>query len=159
MNLSASVSAHDGLRNSFINILAFVMQNENSCDSRLICLSKWGTELGYQEEELQKLMFKPSSLVYKAPVSNIDALSQVYDLVCMVYMDGIVEDIELDLVSIYASGVGLEAHVVNNLLKALVAAQLDGIPNEAIRSDIKVHPEVSKYCLLLLWNFCGKPYV
>lgn len=142
MNLPLSLSTLEGLKGSYINVLAFIMQNENSCDSRLICLSKWGVQLGYQEEELLKLMHKPSSLVFKAPASNIDALAQIYDLVCMVYMDGIVEDIELDLVSVYADGIGLQSHVVNNLLKALVAAQLDGIPNEAIRSDIKVHPEV-----------------
>ncbi|WP_224995449.1 hypothetical protein [Cesiribacter sp. SM1] len=142
MDSSISISMLKGLKSSYINVLAFFTQEENSCAYKLQCLVKWGLQLGIHKAELHRYMKDPALIRFQAPNSNINALAQVYDLVYMVYMDGIVEDIELELVSEYASSIGLEAHVVNNLLKAMVAAQMDGTPDEALRSDILVHPEV-----------------
>ena len=144
MDLPQPANTLRSLRSSFSNILAYIIKEEVHCASKLDCLSKWGAQLGFHPAELHRLINTPAKLKYEAPETSIDALSQVYDLVHMVYMDGIVEDVELELVSLYASGVGLEAHVVNNLLKALVTAQIDGISDEAeaIRSDLKAHPEV-----------------
>lgn len=142
MDSPAQASTLFSLRNSFRNILTYVVKEEEQCVSKLECLSKWGHQLGLDQTELHSLINDPA-MRYQAPSNSLDALEQVYDLVYMVYMDGIIEDVELELVSLYASGIGLEAHVVNNLLKALIAAQLDGVKNEAeaIRSDIKKCPE------------------
>ena len=142
MDISISNSTLRSLKNSFANILAFVVQENGSDTQKITCLTKWGAQLGFRQAELHRLILSPSLLKYEAPANNIDALSQVYDLVYMVYMDGVIEDVELDLVSLYATGIGLEAYVVNDLLKALVSAQIDGIPNEEIRLDLKAHPEV-----------------
>lgn len=142
MALTENPATLNALKHSFCNILAYVVKEEQ-CNAKLDCLKKWAIQLGLHQLELHRLMSSPT-LTYQAPQNNIDALEQVYDLVYMVYMDGMIEDIELELVSSYAKGVGLEPFVVNNLLKALITAQLDGVSDEAtaIRSDIKVHPEV-----------------
>lgn len=142
MDSSVSISMLKGLKSSYTNVLAYFVQEENSCAYKLQCLVKWGFQLGIHKTELHRYMKDPALIRFQLPTTNIDALAQVYDLVYMVYMDGIVEDIELELVSEYASSIGLESHVVNNLLKAMVAAQMDGTPDEALRSDILVHPEV-----------------
>jgi hypothetical protein len=142
MNSPVSLNSLPSLKRSYFNVLAFFMLDENSCADKLSCLLKWGAELGVSRVELHRLMKNPALLPYQAPENQIDALAQTYDLVYMVYMDGIVEDVELQVVSEYASSIGLESCIVNNLLKALVAAQIDGITDEALRSDIIIHPEV-----------------
>ncbi|EMR02417.1 hypothetical protein [Cesiribacter andamanensis] len=142
MNSSLTLTSLASLRKSYFNVLAFYMLDENSCADKLSCLLKWGAELEISKSELLRLMKNPSLLPYQSPESTIDALAQIYDLVYMVYMDGIVEDVELAVVTEYAAQLGLEPCTVNALLKALVAAQLDGVTNEALRSDIIVHPEV-----------------
>jgi hypothetical protein len=142
MDITIPLNTLRSLKSSFSNILAFVVHENGSDTQKISCLTKWGAQLGFRQAELNRLILTPSLLTYQAPATSIDALAQVYDLVYMVYMDGVIEDVELDLVSLYATGVGLEAHVVNDLLKALVSAQMDGIPNEEIRLDLKSHPEV-----------------
>lgn len=142
MQAPISSNTMRSLKASYKNILAYVLQETNTCEYQLNCLSKWGAQLGYRQAELHRMINAPGLTKYEAPASSTDALAQVYDMVYMVYMDGVIEDIELEVVSAFATGVGLEAFVVNNLLKALISAQIDGLPNEAIRSDIKIHPEV-----------------
>ncbi|AHM61016.1 hypothetical protein D770_13810 [Flammeovirgaceae bacterium 311] len=142
MDSPVSINMLKSLKSSYNNVLAFFTKEENSCAYKLQCLVKWGFQLGIHKAELHRYMKDPALLRFEYPASHIDALSQVYDLVYMVYMDGVVEDIELEVVSEYASSIGLEAYVVNNLLKAMVAAQMDGTSDEVLRTDITEHPEV-----------------
>lgn len=142
MNSPVTINSLHSLKSSFLNVLAYFTLEENSCAFKLECLLKWGNELGVSKAELHRLMKNPSLISFVVPATTIDALAQIYDLVYMVNMDGIVEDVELEVVSEYAAGIGLESCTVNNLLKAMVAAQLDGLTDEDLRSDIRLHPEM-----------------
>lgn len=142
MESPLSINTLQSLKSSYANVVAFFRLEENSCNFKLDCLSKWGAQLGINPIEVHRMLEGPSLQMFEKPTTSIDALSQVYDLVYMVFMDEMVEDIELELVSTYARSIGLESYVVNNILKAIVAAQLDGVSNELLRSDLLVHPEV-----------------
>lgn len=131
------------MRKSFYNIFAFFLEEEDMENSRIMeCLLKWGEELGIKKDELFGIMAIPKMLTFKMPDKLGDALEQIYDLLFMINMDGIVEDIELNVINIYSKKLGLEPYVVNNLLKALVTASFDGVKDHDLRSDIKRHPEV-----------------
>ena len=106
------------------------------------CLLKWGTQLNISKIELERIMAMPGLLNFEKPGKEGDALEQVYDLVYITYMDGVVEDVELQAISTYTKAIGMEPHVVNNLLKALVSASYDGVEDQEIRKDILSHPEV-----------------
>lgn len=129
------------LRISYYNILGYFLKQESKDPQILDCLHKWGLELGISELELKRLRINPASLRYERPQKITDKLQQVYDLVFMIYLDGVVEDIELTVASTYALATGLEAHVVNNLLKALVTAPDDETDINEVRTDIGQHPE------------------
>lgn len=129
------------LRISYYNILAYFLKHAPEDQQILNCLQKWGVELGISELELKRLRISRGSLNYERPQKITDKLQQVYDLVFMIYLDGVVEDIELKVASSYALATGLEAHVVNNLLKALVTAPDDETDLSELRSDIDQHPE------------------
>lgn len=106
------------------------------------CLLKWGRQLNIQKVDLHRIMAIPDMLGFEKPDKEGDALEQIYDLVYITYMDGIVEDVELQAISTYAKAIDLEPHVVNNLLKALISANYDGVEDAEIRKDILNHPEV-----------------
>ena len=132
------------MRKSFYNIFAFFLEEEEDKENSRImeCLLKWGEELGIKKDELFGIMAIPKMLTFKMPDKLGDALEQIYDLLFMINMDGIVEDIELNVINIYSKKLGLEPYVVNNLLKALVTASFDGVKDNDLRNDIKRHPEV-----------------
>ena len=106
------------------------------------CLLKWGMQLNIQKVELHRIMAMPGLLSFEKPDRESDALEQIYDLVYITYMDGIIEDVELQAISTYTKAIGMEPYVVNNILKALVSANYDGIQDMEIRKDILSHPEV-----------------
>lgn len=130
------------LRKSFYNILAYFLEEEKHNVHAMECLTKWGVELGIHKTELQRIIAIPGLLSFTKPERTTEGLEQIYDLLYMVNMDGIVEDIELSVINIYTPKIGLEPYVVNNLLKALVSASLDGINDKDLRKDINLHPEV-----------------
>ena len=140
----ASDQSINRMRKSFYNILALFLEEEKNNHQVLKCLIKWGVELGINEIALQRIIAIPGVLSFTKPDRTSDALEQIYDLLFMINMDDIVEDIELSVINIYTKKIGLEPHVVNvnNVLKALVSASLDGVNDSDLRDDIKHHPEV-----------------
>ena len=106
------------------------------------CLLKWGDELGIEKNELFGLMAIPKMLTFEMPEKVGDALEQIYDLLFMINMDGLLEDVELNVINTYSQKIGLKTHVVNNLLKAMVSATFDGVKELDLRNDIKAHPDV-----------------
>ncbi len=131
------------MRKSFYNIFAFFLEEKEKEDSQIMtCLLKWGEELGIKSDELFGIMAIPGMLSFKMPDKTGDALEQLYDLLFMINMDGVIEDVELSVINIYSKKIGLETYVVNNLLKALISATYDGIQDKDLRNDIKLHPEV-----------------
>ena len=130
------------MRKSFYNIFAYFLEEEKHNSQVMECLVKWGVELGIHTVELQRIISMPGLLSFTKPDKISDALEQIYDLLYMINMDGIVEDIELSVINIYTKKIGLEPYVVNNVLKALVSASFDGVKDSDLRNDIKLHPEV-----------------
>ena len=130
------------MRKSFYNIFAYFLEEEKNNTQVMECLVKWGVELGIHKMELQRIIAMPGLLSFTKPEKTSDALEQIYDLLYMINMDGIVEDIELSVINIYTKKIGLEPYVVNNVLKALVSASIDGVDDSDLRNDIKLHPEV-----------------
>lgn len=134
-------SSINKLRKSFYNVFAYFL-NEEADKEIMTCLFKWGLQLNIYKIELLRIQAIPALLSFEKPACAGDALEQIYDLVYITYMDGIVEDVELQLINSYVKAIGMEPHIVNNILKALVSATYDGIGDQELRKDILRHPEV-----------------
>lgn len=130
------------LRKSYYNVFAFFLKEQNQDQHILSCLIKWGLSLNIHKIELLRIKAVPSLLSFEKPATTSEALEQVYDLLYLTNMDGVVEDVELEVVTHYSRAIGIEPYVVNNLLKALVSASYDGVGDNELRDDIKQHPEV-----------------
>jgi hypothetical protein len=141
MNKTISSAMQRNLKQSFTEVFTYFTKEQTATDQQTACLYKWGRQLGITPSELRE--FQESNTTYAYQYSTTEAIGFAYDLVCLVYMDEVVEDSELKLATHFAENVlGLKPHVVNNLLKALITAQLESIPNEELRGDITIHPEV-----------------
>ena len=106
------------------------------------CLFKWGLQLNIYKIELHRIQAIPALISFEKPTKESDALEQIYDMVYLTQMDGIVEEVELEVITTYVKAIGMEPYIVNNLLKALVSDTYDGIEDEDLRKDIFLHPEV-----------------
>ncbi len=98
------------------------------------CLFKWGVQLHVSEEELKFI----SPQFQDKEITNQDAaLEHLFNLVFMIYLDGQVEDIELEVVTRYAEKIGFESHIVNDLLKTIVTAPYDGFDFKHVKEHLK----------------------
>jgi hypothetical protein len=131
-----SADEYLAIKRSFFHIYhAFLDEGQISKDF-VGCLFKWAIQLRIQEEDLRYMDpgADPASMGNKSL-----ALEHLYNLVYMIYLDGKVEDMELEVVSRYAEKLGFRSHVVNDLLKMIVTAPDDGYEPREVRNQIRAH--------------------
>ena len=111
--------------------------DEGKVDSRhLICLLKWAVELGLNTDDLRKGNVDISRLTFSNPLDKLEKVEAVYHLVHIICLDQVVEDVELEVASIYAEKLGFRRSLVSDLLKSMVTADTDGTPVGNIRQQV-----------------------
>ena len=98
------------------------------------CLFKWGVQLHINEDELN---FIDPTYEEEEVNTKEQGLEHLFNLVFMVYLDGRVEDIELEVVTKYAKKLGFESHIVNDLLKTIVTAPFDGFDFSHVKNHLR----------------------
>jgi hypothetical protein len=127
----------DSVKRSYFNILALFLDQEKIESRYLRCLLKWGFQLRLSPEDLNYAQIDVSSLAFKEPDEKIDRFESVYHLVFMIYLDKVVEDIELEVATIYAQKLGFSAEVVSELFKSIATAAYDEDTPRNFRDEIK----------------------
>lgn len=122
------------MKDSFFHIYhSFLNEGFISKDS-VGCLFKWGVQLHISEDELE--FIDPLKDDYDI-ITKENAIEHLFNLVFMIYLDGVVEDIELEVVSKYAEKIGFRSHVVNDLLKTIVTAPSDGFNFKHVKEHLR----------------------
>ena len=137
MELQLSKEQFESTKESFLNIFALFLKSKSVTKKNLDCIFKWGIQLEIPEDELNFILNNPDSIEFEAPDDNIIAAEQIYDLVYMIYLDGLVEDVELEVAMIYAEKLGFKKGIVGDLLKAIDSASGDGLPREQVKNELK----------------------
>ncbi|MEM7548114.1 MAG: hypothetical protein AAF363_00460 [Bacteroidota bacterium] len=137
MDLELSKKQFDSTKESFLNIYALLIKRKAITKENLDCIFKWGAQLDIPREELNFILNNPDSIEFDRPKTKIEAVEQIYDLVYMIYLDGLVEDIELEVAMTYAEKLGFQRGIVGDLLKAIDSAPGDGIPREKVKEELK----------------------
>jgi hypothetical protein len=113
------------IKKSYFNILALFLGKENIETRFLRCLLKWGFQLHLNPEDLRQANVDISSLKFLHPEEKIERLESIYHLVYMIYLDDVVEDVELEVASIYATELGFRSDLVSELFKSIATADYD----------------------------------
>lgn len=141
-NIQLSEEEIKSIKDSFFHIYHSLISEGFLSKAFIGILFKWAIQLHITEDELKHI---DPSYEEEEITNSEDALSHLYNLVFMVYLDGIVEDIELVVVTKYAEKIGFEAHIVNDLLKAIVTAPYDGFNYKQVKDNLREIIEDSKY--------------
>lgn len=133
-NIQLSPEEVRSIKESFFHLYHSFL-NEGFLSKEFIgILFKWAVQLHITEDEIKHIdpMYEEEEVS-----SEEDALIHLYNLVFMIYLDGIVEDIELVVVTKYAEKIGFESHIVNDLLKTIVTAPYDGFDFKHVKSHLR----------------------
>lgn len=124
------------VKNSYFNILALFL-GQSKIDSRFLrCLLKWGFQLRLTPDDLTKANIDLTNLQFADPSDKIAKLEAIYHLVYMIYLDEVVEDIELEVATIYAEQLGFRASIVSDLFKSIATAAHDGSQIRNVQAEV-----------------------
>jgi hypothetical protein len=130
------------VKKSYLNILALFLGREVIESKYLRCLLKWGFQLHLNPDDLKKANIDISSVKFTHPSEKIERLESIYHLVYMIYLDKVVEDVELEVATTYAKELGFKSEVVSELFKSIATADYD------LKKKRNVHREVMEFLKL-----------
>ena len=110
------------VKKSYFNILGLFLAQEKLESRYLRCLLKWGFQLRLNPEDLKQADVDIAHLKFD---DKVEKLESIYNLVHMIYMDDVVEDVELEVAIIYAENLGLKSSVVGELFKSIATEMYD----------------------------------
>jgi hypothetical protein len=140
-NSDLTIEEVKSIKNSFFHIYHSFLDEGFLSKDFVGCLFKWGVQLHISEEELKFI----SPTYQEKEITDRDvALQHLFNLVYMIYLDGRVEDIELEVVTRFAEKIGFESHIVNDLLKTIVTAPYDGFDFKHVKQHLKEIIEYSQ---------------
>lgn len=142
MNASFNRDHIKSVKKSYFNILAMFLEQEKIESRYIKCLLKWGFQLNLQPDDLREKDVALPVLNYQRLENEIDKLESIYHLVFMIYLDEVVEDVELEVATLYAEKLGFENELVGELFKSIATEAYDGpLPRD-------VHAEVIEFLQL-----------
>jgi hypothetical protein len=124
------------VKKSYFNILALFLGHENLESRFLRCLLKWGFQLQLSPEDLKNADVDISNLKFTNVGDKVEKLEAIYHLVYMIYLDEVVEDIELEVATIYAEELGFKSTVVSELFKSIATEPYDGTDARNVRQEV-----------------------
>lgn len=106
-------------------------------ESRFLrCLLKWGIQLNFRTEDLKQANVDISDLKFLTIDDKVVKLEAIYHLVYMIYLDEVVEDVELEVATIYATALGFKPTVVSDLFKSIATQPFDQTNQRNVRQEV-----------------------
>jgi len=125
------------IKKSLSNIYALFLSKESIKPQYLTCVIKWGLQLKLNASEVTDVIDNVKKDSFIIPQDEVEVIQSIYDLVHLIYLDDMVEDIELEVATIYTQALGYKPHLVGDILKTILTAPYDGLKDESIREEIK----------------------
>jgi hypothetical protein len=124
------------IKKSYLNIIALFLEKETVQSSYLRCLLKWGVQLQFSPSDFRHINVDVSDLGYKDPLGKVETLESIYHLTYMIYLDQVVEDVELEVASLYAVKLGFKGNLVSELFKSIATAAYDDNTQRDVRQEV-----------------------
>jgi hypothetical protein len=134
--MALNASTLESVKKSYFNILALFLGQEKVESRYVHCLLKWGFQLHLNPADLKLIGEDLSQMHFLKPDERIDRLESIYHLVHMIYLDKVVDDIELEVATIYAEKLGFKPSIVSGLFNSIATADQDDFPLRDVRKEV-----------------------
>ena len=124
------------VKRSYFNLVALFLQQPQVENRFVRCLIKWSVQVEISSDDIVKLGKDLDKLTYSAPQTEEEKLKSLFHLVYMIYLDRVIEDVELEVAMLYAEKIGLDKTVVVRLFQSIATASGDGILPEMLERDV-----------------------
>ena len=124
------------VKKSYLNILALFLGQDKLESKYLRCLLKWGFQLHLNPDDLRQANIDITSMQFTHPEEKLHRLEAIYHLVCMIYLDKVVEDVELEVATIYAKQLGFKTSLVRELFQSIATADYDRTKPRNVQQEV-----------------------
>lgn len=129
-------AAFESVKKSYFNILALFL-GDAQIESRFVtCLLKWGFQLGLSPDDLNKAGKGLGETRFSKPTDRVETFESIYHLVYMIQLDNVVEDVELEVATRYATNLGFAPAMVAELFKSITTQAYDGATTQDVRKEV-----------------------
>ena len=126
----------DSVKKSYFNIVALLLGDDKIESRFLRCLLKWGFQLRLTADDLRNADVDISHLKFTSVGDKVEKLEAIYHLVFMIYLDEVVEDVELEIATIYAEELGFKSNIVSELFKNIATEPYDQPSERNVRQEV-----------------------
>ena len=126
----------DSVKKSYFNIVALFLGDDKIESRFLRCLLKWGFQLHLTADDLKNADVDISHLKFTSIGDKVEKLEAIYHLVFMIYLDEVVEDVELEIATIYAKELGFKSNIVSELFKNIATEPYDQPSERNVRQEV-----------------------
>jgi hypothetical protein len=131
----------ESVKRSYFNVLGLFLQHEQVESRFLRCLIKWGIQLQLSTSDLTNINLDLDKLAFQEPREKIESL---YHLVYMIQLDNVVEDVELEVATLYAERLGYVPEVVAELFKSIATVPFDQENPRDLKKEIEDFMKIQK---------------
>jgi hypothetical protein len=129
------------VKSSYFNLLAVMMTSQQMESKYIRCLVKWGIWLGVNIEDLKELEIIKATI----PSDKAGRLEAIYHLIYMIYLDKVVEDVELEVATTYAEKLGFQRGLVGDLFKSIATIGYDNYSVGDVRKEVEDFLKLQNY--------------
>ena len=124
------------IKKSYFNILALFLGSEKIETRFLRCLLRWGFQLKLTPDDLKFADVDISNVKFTEIGDKFEKLESIYHLVYMIYLDDVVEDVELEIATVYAEELGFRKSVVSELFKSIATEPYDKSGERDVHQEV-----------------------
>ncbi len=136
-------SASNDVKRSYFHLLSFFLKEEKIESRYVSCLIKWGIQLGIDVSNTKDLEIASTS--YTPPTQKTEKLEALYHLVYMIYLDKVMEDVELEVASVYAEKLGFAKSMVGDLFKSIATVRYDSASPQDVKKEVEDFLKIQGY--------------
>jgi len=122
---------HNNSRKSHLkNLLEVALADGQLDNDEYVLLLSLARKLDISDQEIKNIRENPGLITFKPPASHKKRFEQVYDLVCMMMIDGVIHQKELDFCKSMALKLGYMPRIVDDFIESIRDNVKKGIPKE-----------------------------
>lgn len=118
------------------NLLSVAASDGNISDEEVNFLIKVAKRLYMPLEELKSVLDEPQYVSNYPPESDRERIDQIHDLVCMMIIDGSINEEEITTCKIFARNLGFKTQIIDYMVHKIIDGVARNMVKDAILNDI-----------------------
>lgn len=124
------------IKKSYFNFLSLLLEQDHLHSQEMKCLLKWSAQLKLTPEDIKEHGKDFDLPKFVLPLAEVERMEMLYHLVYIIYLDQVVEDVELEVAGYFGEKLGYSKSLVGDLFKSIATAAYDQLQPSDVRKEV-----------------------